>query len=72
VPLLGAVPRWLFEASRLVLLLAALATLGWAAALAVKNRRQLHGAAFLWFGIAVSTAAVCLLRWISMTFPFFA
>ena len=72
VPMLGTAPRWMFEASRLVLLGTGLATVFVAVIAAARHRRDLRGAAFIWFMLALAAASVCMLRWVSMTYPFFA
>ena len=72
VPLLGSAPGWMFEASRLVLLAAGLATIIMAVVAAVRDRRNLRGAAFIWFMLALGAGSLCLIRWVAMTFPIFA
>lgn len=72
VPLLASVPRWMFEASRLLLLIAGAGALAFTLIAAVRNRNQLRGRALIWFALAIAAALLCLLRWLAMTFPLFA
>ena len=72
VPLLTTVPRWMFEASRLVLLAAGAVALTLTVLTAARNFRQLRGPTFNWFVLALAAASLCLLRWLARTFPLFA
>lgn len=68
IPLLPAVPRWLFESARALPLLGALAGLCGGLAVAWRGRGQLRAAEALWLVLLALAVLACAWTWAGMTF----
>ncbi len=68
IPLLAAVPRWLFESARALLLLGALIGFAGGAVVLWSGRRQLGAGEALWIALLAVAVLACAWTWAGMTF----
>lgn len=68
IPLLPAVPRWLFESARALPLLGALAGLVGAGLVLWRGRSQLGASEALWSALLALAVLACAWTWAGMTF----